>query len=86
MWCKHNVVYAVDLFSGVFLLPRPDSIPDGYNYPTKYPTKGCACDDVNRVKTQACVDRFLAGRRPGQGWSEAEIIEMVDCFRQPPKD
>ena len=74
--CQHDTTYAVDLFGGVSKLESWVEL-DKEGEETK---KTCRCKEANRVMAQGVVDRFLATRRPGEGWSESGLREVISCF------
>lgn len=82
--CTRDCTFEADLFSGVTLLLK-EHVEDSKSESEVEDSEvqqACACEKTKRVRAQAVVDRFMARRRPGEGWSEAEVLKLIDCFRR----
>ena len=76
IWCgPGRVCYDVDLFSGVSFLEDV----------SQKPRRTREFAEAHRVEAQAVVDQFLARRGPGEGWSAAELAELLYCLRERPR-
>lgn len=82
--CCHGFIYIADLFDGT-LSRRRESNPCA---PTKYSdVYSCVYRKHHRTETQALMDAVTARKREkGEGWSETEVMELIDICRIDPPD